>query len=218
MEAIKGKKLFDVGRAEIEELVDGFAAIAVDIGTGDGRFVYARARAHPEWFCIGIDSERQNLREYSAKIHKKPSRGGLPARNALYVIANVRNLPEELSGLANRVYINFPWGSLLESVVTGDDAVLGEIAAVSADGVTLEILVNYSIFVDPIPVEVRRLPKLSPDYIQEVLAPAYARAGFVLVETTTLAGDELREIPTTWSKRLAHGRRPSTVYLKMRMR
>jgi 16S rRNA (adenine(1408)-N(1))-methyltransferase len=218
MEAIDGKNSFDVSRAALEKLADGFAAIAVDIGTGDGRFVYALARAHPEWFCIGIDSARQNLREYSAKIHKKPSRGGLPARNALYVIANVSDLPDELTGLANRVYVNFPWGSLLAAVVRGDEAVLRSVGKVSAGGAILEVLVNYNIFVDPVPQEVRELPRLTPHYIEDELAPAYASAGFTLVETRTLTGDELREIPTTWSKRLAYGRCPDTVYVKMRIR
>ena len=139
MEAIEGKKLFDVSRAALEELVEGFAAVAVDIGTGDGRFVYSLARVHAEWFCVGIDSARQNLREYSAKTHKKPSRGGLPAGNALYVVANISDLPDELTGLATRVYINFPWGSLLKAIVTGDEAVLGGLSRISAGGATLEL-------------------------------------------------------------------------------
>lgn len=218
MQAIEGKKLFDLSRAALDKLVEGFAAVAVDIGTGDGRFVYAMARAHPEWFCIGIDSARQNLRKYSAKLHKKPSRGGLPEGNALYVIANVSDLPDELTGLASRVYINFPWGSLLEAVVRGDEAILRGIGRISAGGATLEIRVNYNIFTDPVPLEVRELPRLTPDYIEGVLAPAYAGAGFVCMETRTLTGDQLREIPTTWSKRLAYGRSPDTVYIKMRMR
>lgn len=78
MEVIRGKKIFNLSRADLIKHIQEYDIIAIDIGTGDGRFVYELAQDNPNWFCIGIDSERSNLEEYSAKIHKKPSRGGLP--------------------------------------------------------------------------------------------------------------------------------------------
>lgn len=216
MKVIKGKKTFEMGRSELEELVEGFAEIVVDIGTGDGKFVYKLAQAHPEWFCIGIDSTQANLEEYSAKIYKKPSRGGLS--NAIYVIASAEDLPQELNGLADRIYVNFPWGSLLERVVRGGQTVLSNLVRISAAAAIVEMLINYSLFTDPVPVEVRELPELTLDYIDHKLAPAYAKVGIIVVQREILGKDELKEIPTTWSKKLAYGREPRTLHIRMEIK
>ena len=94
----------------------------IDIGTGDGRFVSASAKANPDKFFIGIDANVKPLEKPSIKATRKPSKGGLP--NALFVQAAVEDLPEELNGLANQIYVNFPWGSLLRAVMVGDQHVL----------------------------------------------------------------------------------------------
>ena len=92
--------------------------VVVDIGTGDGRFVCELAKDNPDKFIIGIDSSKENLRKYSSKILKKPSRGGL--KNILYIWASVSDLPRDLIGVANQVFINFPWGELLKGILTVD--------------------------------------------------------------------------------------------------
>ena len=30
--------------------------VVIDVGTGDGRWLFRLARARPEWFCIGVDA------------------------------------------------------------------------------------------------------------------------------------------------------------------
>ena len=186
--------------------------MVVDIGTGDGRFVYELAQAHPEWFCIGVDPARENLEQYSAKIYRKPNKGGLS--NALYVIASVEALPPELKGLAEAIHINFPWGSLLQAVVLADQRVLANIARLSSSRASLEMFINTSIFHDPIPIKVQDLPEVTLDYIDKVLAPAYAEAGFKIVERRALSEEEVKQVQTTWGKRLAYGKDPSTFYVK----
>ena len=49
----------------------------IDIGTGDGRFVYQSARRNPNKFYIGIDPNTRPLTKISEKIHRKPAKGGL---------------------------------------------------------------------------------------------------------------------------------------------
>ena len=93
-----------------EEIKKSEKGIIVDIGTGDGKFVYELAKEHPSRFIIGIDLSKENVRELSAKIYKKPSRGGL--KNALFVLASAFDLPSELNNFVNQVFINFPWGRL----------------------------------------------------------------------------------------------------------
>jgi 16S rRNA (adenine(1408)-N(1))-methyltransferase len=212
VEIVKGKKSFELGPDEFRRLISGYSRFALDIGTGDGRFVYKSAQANPTSFYVGIDPARENLAEYSARIYKKPQRGGLP--NALYIIASAENLPPELDGLAQEVYINYPWGSLLKAVVEGDLNLLANIVRVSRPAASLEILINYSLFTDPVPLEVQELPELTFEYIDDELAARYAGAGITIVERSWLDKEEMQSRPSTWGKRLAHGRLPRTFCIR----
>ena len=216
MEVIKGKRTFQLQATEFARLVSGYPWVAVDLGTGDGRFVYELARAHPEWFCIGIDPARENLEEYSRRVLRKPEKGGLG--NVLYVIASAEKLPSEIKGLADQIHINFPWGSLLEAVILADPQVLRSIADALRPHGGLHMLINTSIFRTPIPIRVRELPELTLEYVDNVLVPAYGEAGITIVERSPLSEQEMREARTTWGKRLAIGRSPSTFYIKAEVR
>ncbi len=112
----------------------------IDIGTGDGRFVSAAARANPNKFYIGIDANVKPLEKPSMKATRKPSKGGLP--NALFVQAAIEDLPDELDGIADEIHIHFPWGSLLKAVATGDEAVLASLRRISAPECMLEIVIG----------------------------------------------------------------------------
>ena len=52
--------------------------VVIDIGTGDGLFVYECARANPNKFYIGIDANPRPLEKVSEKIHRNPAKRGLP--------------------------------------------------------------------------------------------------------------------------------------------
>ncbi len=39
---------------------------------------------------------------------------------SLYVVAAAEELPQELYHKADKIYVNLPWGSLLEGVVKGN--------------------------------------------------------------------------------------------------
>src|SRR5262245_25665122 len=83
--------------------------VIIDIGTGDGLFVYQSAKRNPDKFYIGIDASAAALEKISEKIHRKPAKGGLP--NVLFIQASVEDLPSELDGAADEIHIHFPWGS-----------------------------------------------------------------------------------------------------------
>src|SRR4051812_8153871 len=100
MEAICGKRCTTIDRALLLRRIDRFSEVAIDLGTGDGRYVRQIARDRPEQFAIGIDTCRENLREASR----------CAPDNALYLIADGLALPSDLTGLATRITINFPWG------------------------------------------------------------------------------------------------------------
>jgi valyl-tRNA synthetase len=50
--------------------------VVIDIGTGDGRFVSASARANPNKFYIGVDANTKPLEKPSMKATRKPAATG----------------------------------------------------------------------------------------------------------------------------------------------
>ena len=93
----------------------------MDLGTGDGRFVLASAAAEPETLVIGIDASAGAMAESSDRAARSPRRGGLP--NAMFVAAAAETPPAELLGIASRVVIQLPWGSLLRGALALDEDV-----------------------------------------------------------------------------------------------
>jgi 16S rRNA (adenine(1408)-N(1))-methyltransferase len=79
--------------------------IIVDLGTGDGHFVYRSARENPNKFYIGIDPNTPPLKKVSERIYRKPEKGGAP--NVLFIHASVEDLPRELDGLQMRSTFTF---------------------------------------------------------------------------------------------------------------
>jgi 16S rRNA (adenine(1408)-N(1))-methyltransferase len=174
--------------------------VIVDIGTGDGRYVYRSARANPDRFYIGIDVQRKALEKVSVKLHRKPDKGGLP--NALFLQAPVEDLPEELTSVADEIHIHFPWGSLLRAVAVGDEDTLGGLRRIAAPGAWLEIVIGVDEYRDSAEATRLVLPPLSEDYVETVLKPRYSAAGFSIEESEMAAPGEWPELDTTWAKRL----------------
>jgi 16S rRNA (adenine(1408)-N(1))-methyltransferase len=215
MEVIAGRRRLALDHAALEALRSGFHEVWLDIGTGNGVFVYDAARRHPDVLVIGVDTNRDNLRDYSAKARRKPARGGLP--NVLYVIAGAERLPHELHGVASRVFVNFPWGTLLRGLVTPDPALLGEIRRVARTEARLSVLLNFTLFADEALVETLALPAVTREYVERVLAPAYAAAGITIMEVKVL---ERQRVPyrTEWGQRLTVGGSRETLQLEASMR
>jgi 16S rRNA (adenine(1408)-N(1))-methyltransferase len=214
MKVMHGKDIINIDSATLRERIAGYAGVVLDIGTGDGKYVYQCARAQPQQFYIGLDASPANLGEHAVKTRKKPARGGMP--NVLYVIANAEQMPPELSGIASQLHIHFPWGNLLRGIVLGDEALLASIARAAVPAATLDILVNYTIFCEPIPQEVQDLPEMTAVYVDTVLRPAFARAGITIINQQRLANEAMKAIPTTWSRRLAYGKPAETLLIQAR--
>lgn len=212
----RGKEVVEMGAAELEELVSGYSGLALDLGTGDGRFAYSYAAEHPETFVVGIDPVHGAMREFSARARRKPTRGGLP--NLLYVVASIEQPPPELAGCCNQIFVNLPWGSLMRGIIEADAAVLGNLACLAADDAHLRISLNTRVFDDPVPLDVQGLPEVTIGYAETVLAPAFSRHGFTLTEARFLAPEELIDLATSWAKRLSHRSPPPSFLIEARRR
>ena len=197
-------------------MIAPYAGVTIDVGAGDGRWVYRYASAHVDRCVVGIDPVPENLRELSAKAVRKPERGGLA--NVLYVAASIERLPVELRGVADEIFVTLPWGSLMRGIILGDDAVLARLASLATDGATLRVVLNTRIFDDPMPLDVRNLPDVTPDYVDETLTPAFAQHGITITETRYMDADEVAAIETTWAKKLSHRHPPRSVLIEATVR
>ena len=172
--------------------------VIIDIGTGDGRFVYQSARRNPNKFYIGIDPNTRPLEKISEKIHRKTAKGG--ARNALFIQSAVEDLPEELNGVANEVHVHFPWGSLLRAVATGDVGVMRNLRRICAVDGLLEVVIGIDPVRDQSEIERLGITPLTLEFIDSVLAKNYTVAGFEIIERGILTSSQ--SLDTSWAKRL----------------
>lgn len=186
----------------------------IDIGTGNGLFVYQSARSNPKKFYIGVDPSVCPLEKISEKIHRKPKKGGAP--NALFVQAAVENLPDDLNGVADEVHVHFPWGSLLHGVATGEERVLGNLRRICSAGALLEVVIGLDPERDQTEMQRLGVQPVSLGYIDAVLTPRYRKAGFAVLERGTLSPSEWSQLKTAWAKRLSGGAGRTVSYIVAR--
>ena len=195
METIQGRKTRNLELNEFKKQLGDHDRVLLDLGTGDGRYARILAGRFPGWFIIGLDSCRENLREHSqAKL-----------TNLLFIIASAQSLPEELHGLVSHIAINFPWGSLLDSLLTGDSALMESLESVAQREATLDLRLNGGAL-----VEAGSMLETGANTIYNNLC----RVGWAMKAPLFMNHHELRAFPSTWAKRLAFGRDPRAVMLR----
>jgi 16S rRNA (adenine(1408)-N(1))-methyltransferase len=184
--------------------------VIVDIGTGDGRFVYQCARENPARFYIGIDANAKPLEKVSMKATRRSAKGGAP--NVLFVQASVEDLPNELNTVADEIHVHFPWGSLLRSVAIGELRVLQGLRRLLVDGGLLEVVIAVDADRDRTEVQRLGLPNISLDYLTSVLEPRYAASRLAMKEKGKLAASEWPHLQSSWARRLSGNDRREVVY------
>lgn len=194
METIRGKVSHNLDLTDFYARLANYDRITLDLGTGDGKFAFCHADNFPNHFVIGVDSCRENLHEHS--------RAKLP--NLLYIIASAQSLPQELRGLVLHITINFPWGSLLESLLNGDDRLLRGLEFVAGSSAALDVRLNGGALAEQ---------GWSLEYGAERIFENLTSAGWNLHKPEMLDLHVLRSFPSTWAKRLAFGRDPRAIYL-----
>jgi len=201
MYIIKGSKKEELNKEQLLKLVEEHNGTIVDLGTGDGRFVFKQAVENPNHLYIGIDPSEKQLEIYSKEANKKR------LTNILFILGSIERLPEELNNIADYMYINLPWGSLLESIVNPTKEGITTISNILKPNGTLEIILGYHDDAEPGETKRLALPKLEDSLITEEIYPAFGGFGKLELETyKTLEKEELKEIDTTWAKKLTFGK------------
>jgi SAM-dependent methyltransferase len=156
-----------------------FEHLHLDLGTGDGAYALHLARTDPARAVVGVDTCLDNL--------AKPARRGQD--NLRFLAADATDIPVWLWERADAVTINFPYGKLLRAVAGREPWPL-----LATTGAALAIRVNESAAVaEDIPFD-------------DVVVGVRRTLGGRRAQLTVLPGTELRSFPSTWAKRLAHGR------------
>lgn len=168
--------------------------MTIDVGTGDGRAVLATAAREPTTLVVGIDANAASMVEASRRTARPARKGGL--ENAMFVLAAAEAPPVELSALASRVTVLFPWGSLLRGCLGSDIGVAEGIAQLIAPGGTLELLLA--------PADRDGLSGLptEPAAIIDAAAKTFDSAGLRMVEARPATDAEVRASGSTWARRL----------------
>ena len=194
METIRGLMSLDLDITGLRTRLTNYHRIILDLGTGDGKFALCHAESFPSNFVIGVDACRENLHEHS--------RAKLP--NLLFIIASAQSLPQELSGLASHITINFPWGSLLESLLTGDSRLLCGLESIASSNASVDIRLNGGALAGQ---------GWSLEDGAKRIFENLNWAGWNLRKPEILDSQALRAFPSTWAKRLAFGRDPRAIQL-----
>ena len=189
METIRGRMPCYMDLNELHARLANHQRIILDLGTGDGKFAFHYAQTFPRHFIIGVDACRENLREHSRT----------KLTNLLFVIANAQSLPHELNGLISHITINFPWGSLLQSLLNGDPNLICGLKAISRAHTTIDIRLNGGALAEAA-TTLERGTKIIYDNL--------LHAGWQVKTPLLMDFRALRNFPSTWAKRLAFGRDP----------
>ncbi|HMJ95651.1 MAG TPA: methyltransferase domain-containing protein [Thermoleophilaceae bacterium] len=207
-----GKESFPLADDEFDALVREYDDVVIDLGTGDGRFVLRTARERPRSLVIGIDPVKEAMADVARRASAKPARGGVP--NALFLVASAEALPEALRGRVSRLTVNYPWGSLLRTLVEPDPSGLRTVVDLLQPGGRLTALLNASVTDDRDYGERLGLPPLEDTHVSERLVPGWEESGLAGVSWRRLEPDEDPSHHTTWGRRLVRGSNRSTIVVE----
>lgn len=191
MKSIKGNKTVDLSVGEFNELKSKFEKVVIDLGTGDGRFVYKSALTNSKVLFIGIDPAPKQMEEFSKKAIRKK------IENVLFIVGSFEILPKELTGCADKLFIVLPWGTLLKAVADPADENVTTLKFLLRPNAEIEIIFGYDSELEP--TQTNRLQLNEVD--ENKIIHKFENAGFKLLQSSMLSGTEMKKLESTWGKR-----------------
>ena len=200
MISIVGNNQKELEADEFRNLMKSFEKVILDIGTGDGRFVYKNALKNDKNLYIGLDPVVKQLEKYSKKAIRKK------LKNILFVQGSAENIPPELFCEINKIFINLPWGTLLEKIVKTDQYFIKDLYILLKKQGELEITFGYLPELEPSETQRLSLPNISLDFISNTIMSNFKIYGFNINSVEEISKEYLKNIETTWSKKLTFGK------------
>ena len=170
----------------------------VDLGTGDGRAVLARATADPRAFVIGVDANAAGMAESSRRAARR--RGDGASDNAIFLVEAAEALPGPIALAASLVTVTMPWGSLLRGVLGLDVEALRGAASIVAPGGRVEVLASV------LPADRVEGIGVLDRTSEAQIADAWRSVGLELESMRPATVEDLRATRSSWARRL--GDRP----------
>ncbi len=197
MKVVKGNKTLELTAEKFADLAKGFKKIVVDLGTGDGRFVYKNALQDPYTLYIGIDPAEKQMESFSKKALKK--RLG----NVLFVPGSFELYPKDLEGLASHLYVTLPWGSLLKAAAESSLDTVKKFANMLHHGSILTLIFGYDLELEPSQTSRLDLEPISFQKVGQEIVPKFVEGGFELLESFETSNAEINKLESTWGKRIS---------------
>ena len=199
MIVITGDKKNEIDKKSFKDVCKKHNKVILDIGTGDGKFVYKNAIKNKNNLYIGLDPAEKQIQIYSKKANRRR------LKNALYILGSLENLPEELYSTVDKIFVNLPWGTLLEKIVKSNEIYTKELSKILKRDGEIEIIFGYVPELEPSETERLGLPKIENESDVLKVFSTFKKI-FEVVEMKRLVKEDLDKIETTWAKKLKFGK------------
>lgn len=199
MRILKSSKEIEITNEEFLSKIENYSECIIDLGTGQGGFVYFNALENKDKFYIGLDSCRESMKKYGIKQYKNK------IDNLMYVVMNAQNLNEVLYNKFSEIYINLPWGSLLQGIFKEELKIIEGISKLSKPKCKINICFSYDEKFEKNEIEKRNLPELNESYFKEVLIPTYNKYGIEVESIEYISKDKL-SFQSKWMKVLTESK------------
>lgn len=196
---VNGNKIEEMPKTEFEQLIHKFETVVLDLGTGDGRFIFKQAQTNPHCLFIGVDPSHKQLEIYSKKANKNK------LNNVLFIWDSIENMGSAYANTADKVCVYLPWGTLLQHLVKPHSSHISKICDIARTGGKIEIILGYTQENEPSEVERLELDEINEEHLRNKVVPVFNRFNFRLVELVELHIKDLVDLETTWGKKLAFG-------------
>lgn len=203
-----GRKIQDLDSDWLRQCAAAAAGTLIDIGTGEGKFILDSAREKTDWLHIGLDAAAENMMPASRTAAARKTR----LDNVVFLRGAAEKLPDQLSGLADRVTIHYPWGSLMRIAAEPDVEAMAGVRQCCKPGARLTVLLNYSVFEDRNYLERLGFGAVPDPATNENLQAAYAWAGFLIEQRYVTSGDP--SVRTSWGRHLVRGSDRKTLVIE----
>jgi 16S rRNA (adenine(1408)-N(1))-methyltransferase len=181
----------------------------LDIGTGDGRYVYKNALANPNTLYLGIDPA-SNLKEYQREINRKK------IRNAVLINSSIENFNLNEVNTIDQINIILPWGNLLKYVVTVDNPFFEKIFKWLSDEAKVQIIFGFNEELEEKETKRLNLAELTEQETNFIKNKYQNLQGYKLIEFKQLTNKDLINFETSWAKKLSFGKNRKYLYIELK--
>jgi 16S rRNA (adenine(1408)-N(1))-methyltransferase len=170
----------------------------LDIGTGDGRYIYKNALENPKNLYIGIDPAK-NLEDYQRQINRKR------LKNAQLIQSSIENYDPKVENFFDEISIILPWGNLLKYCVTVDKDFFQRISRWLKPGGELKVIFGFNEELEEKETKRLNLRDLNEKEVEFLKENYSTLPNLQMTKFENVFYLDLETIETTWAKKLKFG-------------